>query len=143
MQLRQPGADRVDVGIRTTGEFRWQRMRAEPGLLRHSLEILLQLLAPFTPHFANELWARLGHDELLDNQGWPAYDQRQIDAQTVNLMIQINGKIRDKLVVALGLDEAEASRQAQELEKIKPWLQGKTIVKTIYVPDKMLSFVVK
>ncbi len=120
-----------------------EALRAEPGLLRHSLEILLQLLAPFTPHFANELWARLGHDELLDNQGWPAYDQRQIDAQTVNLMIQINGKIRDKLVVALGLDEAEASRQAQELEKIKPWLQGKTIVKTIYVPDKMLSFVVK
>ena len=120
-----------------------EALAGEPGLLRHALETMLRLLSPFTPHFADEIWSRLGQQNLLEEEPWPEYDQGTIDSQMVNVMVQINGKIRDKLVVPMGLDEAEASRRARELEKVRGQLQGKTIVKTIYVVDKMLSYVVK
>jgi len=120
-----------------------ESLSAEPGLLRYSLETLLRLLSPFTPHFADEIWFRLGNESLLENEPWPEYDQGLIDSQKVNIMVQINGKIRDKLVVPMGLNEAEASLRARDLEKVRGHLEGGTIVKTIYVPDKMISFVVK
>jgi len=115
----------------------------EIGLLRHALEMLLKLLNPFTPHFSNELWSRLGHRGLLENEAWPDFDQDLIDMQMVNVMIQINGKVRDKLVVVPGLTEEEISGKAQELEKVRQHLQGKTVLKIIYVADKLLSYVVK
>lgn len=115
----------------------------EAGLLRHAFENLLKLLNPFTPHFSNELWSLLGHGGLLENEAWPRYDQGLIDLQMVNVMIQINGKIRDKLLVPPGLSEAEISMRARELEKIQVQLQGKTIHKIIYIADKMLSYVIK
>jgi leucyl-tRNA synthetase len=118
-------------------------VRMEPGLIRHAMETMLKLLNPFTPHFANEIWSRLGNAALLENESWPVWQQAFIDAQQVNVMIQINGKIRDKLVVPCGRTEAEISSLALELEKIKPHLDGKTIVKTVFILDKMISYVVK
>lgn len=120
-----------------------EALAGEMGLVRHALEILLRLLSPFTPHFANELWSRLGHDNLLENESWPEYNQEMIDRQMVNVMVQINGKIRDKLVIAPGLEEAEVSAMAQQLDKVRSHLDGKTVVKIIYIADKMLSYVVK
>jgi leucyl-tRNA synthetase len=114
-----------------------------PPLLRHSFEILLKLLAPFTPHFCNELWERSGKFTLLENESWPEYDDDAIAEQKTNVMIQINGKIRDKIEVVPGESEETVRDMAFASEKVKPYIANKEILKIIYVKNKMLSLVVK
>jgi len=114
-----------------------------PGLLRHCYKILVTLLSPYTPHFCNELWSQMGYNFLIEEEAWPTFDPKYITEETVNIMIQINGKIRDKIVV--DLDEAEASikEKAFASEKVKQHIQGKQVFKTIYIKNKMFSIVVK
>ena len=119
--------------------------KANPGLMRRAFEILLKLLSPFTPHFSSELWEKSGHPSLLEEEKWPEYDPDYIKEQSVNVMIQINGKIRDKLVVKVDEEEAVVKEQALQSEKVKQYtnIKGKQIVKTFFIKNKMLSIVVK
>jgi len=119
--------------------------KADPDLMRHAFEILLKLLSPFTPHFCSELWEKLGHTTLLEEEQWPEYDPDYVKEETVNVMIQINGKIRDKLVVNVDEEEAVVKERALQSEKVKQYtnIKGKQIVKTFFIKNKMLSIVVK
>lgn len=114
-----------------------------PAMIRFIMEVFLKLLSPFAPHFANELWSRLGNDLILENEAWPVWDEDFITEESINLMIQINGKIRGKLVVPLDEDEENVKEMALNSEKVKHHLEGKNIIKTIFIKNKMLSFVVK
>ncbi len=114
-----------------------------PAIIRFIMEVFLKLLSPFAPHFTNELWEELGNQTILENESWPKWDEDFITEKNINMMIQINGKIRDKLIVPPDESEESIKKAAMKSEKVIPYLEGKNIVKTIFVKNRMISFVVK
>ncbi len=107
------------------------------------LESFVVLLSPYAPHLAEELWAKLGHTETLAYAAWPAADPQYLIEDLITVAVQVNGKVRDQLQVPAD-SEAEAVKElALASEKVQPWTAGKTVVKTIYVPGKLVSVVVK
>jgi leucyl-tRNA synthetase len=114
-----------------------------PMIPRELAENYALLLAPFAPHLAEELWLKLGHHKSLTRRPWPTYDPEKLVESTIELPVQINGKLRDKIVVAADASEDQILNQASTTEKVVPWLAGKTIVKKLYVTGKLVNFVVK
>ncbi len=110
----------------------------EAGLDKESLKKFLAILSPFAPHIAEELWKGKG---FCCNSKWPQYDKEIIKEETINLVVQINGKVRDTMPVPVGITEDEAKEMALKSEKIKKWLEGKKIKKIIFVPKKLVNFV--
>ena len=116
---------------------------AHPALLRETIEALLRLLAPFAPHIAEEIWNQLGHSASIHQQSWPKWDAEAIKTDTVEIVVQINGKVRDKLTVPSELSSAELEQVALQQEKVQQLIEGKTVVKVIAVPNKLVNIVVK
>jgi leucyl-tRNA synthetase len=104
---------------------------------------LLQILSPFAPHISEELAEKLGYKDSIFTTTWPKYDPALIKDERVNLVIQVNGKLRATLNVDCEISEAEAIALAKGEELVKKWLEGKEIVKTIFVSGKLLNIVVK
>ena len=107
-----------------------------------SFEILLQLLAPFAPHIAEELWSNLGHQESIHVALWPKYDPTKLEANMVTLVVQVNGKVRDTFEVERGADEKSILSLSLGRESVIKWLNGNTPKKIIFVPDKLINIVV-
>ncbi len=107
------------------------------------LEPFVLLLAPYAPHLAEELWSKLGHEETLTYASWPTYDERYLVEDLITVVVQVNGKVRDQLEVAADADPEDVKAAALASAKIRKWTEGKQIVKTIYVPGKLVSVVVK
>jgi leucyl-tRNA synthetase len=110
---------------------------------REALEKLVLLLSPFAPHIAEELWELLGHKQTLAYEPWPKTDERWLREDTIEVPVQVNGKLRGKVSVPAGSDQAALEAAAKTDEKIAELLAGKTIVKTIVVPGRLVNFVVK
>ncbi|HKW31749.1 MAG TPA: leucine--tRNA ligase [Candidatus Acidoferrum sp.] len=106
------------------------------------LELLTLMLAPMTPHLAEELWEMMGHTEGLWKTGWPAFNQELAREDEVEIPVQVNGRVRGKVKVPAGSAEPEVVRVALALPAIAQHVNGKRVVKQIYVPDKMLNLVV-
>lgn len=100
------------------------------------------LLAPFAPHIAEEIWQRLGHDRSLARQAWPVYDETKLAESTMELPVQVNGKVRDKITVLADADEASILRTASAAPGVQQWIKGKSVKKQIYVPGKLVNLVV-
>ncbi len=111
------------------------------GIDKESLEALVRLLAPFTPHIAEEMWRELGHNTTVFEAGWPEYDESKLVVSTVELPVQINGKVKDS--IEIDKDEAKDVVLEKAKELLGGKLEGKTIVKEIYVPGRIINFVVK
>ncbi|MDE3224552.1 MAG: leucine--tRNA ligase, partial [Nitrospirota bacterium] len=109
---------------------------------RSLLEPFCLLLAPFAPHLAEELWERLGRQPSVSGQPWPSYDPALIVSERLTIPLQVNGKLRSKIEVAADAGEAEIVAAAQQDPKLVEWLQGKPPRKVIYVPKKLVNFVV-
>lgn len=107
------------------------------------LESFVLLLSPFAPHLAEELWELLGHAQSLAYEPWPAFDPKLIVESEVEIPVQVNGKVRGKLVLAVGETQEAAVQAAQADDKITAQLAGKQIMKVIYVANRLLNFVVK
>jgi len=105
-------------------------------------ETLTLLLAPFAPHLAEELWHALGHEESVHLADWPAWDVEVAKEEQITVVVQVNGKLRDRLTVAPGTGEEELKALALAAEKVKPYLDGKTIKQMVVVPDRLVSIVV-
>ena len=105
-------------------------------------EVFVKLLSPFAPHIAEELWELMGHRESISKEPWPTFDPKMIVEDRVQLVVQINGKVRDQIMVAIDINQAEATRVAVASEKVQKWLDGKQPKKIIYVKGKLLSIVV-
>jgi len=112
-------------------------------LRKEVLEILVLMLAPITPHLAEELWEMLGHSGGLWSVKWPTFNPELAKEEEVEIVVQINGRVRGKLKVAAGASEEEVMRLAKADAGAAAHLAGKTIVKVIYVQDKLLNIVVK
>jgi leucyl-tRNA synthetase len=110
---------------------------------REVAETLVKLLSPYVPHLAEELWERLGHTGSLGTVAWPEYQEELTFDTQIEMVFQVNGKVRSKATVAKGITKENALALAKEDEKMQSWLAGKTIVKEIVVPDKLVNIVVR
>jgi leucyl-tRNA synthetase len=117
--------------------------RAEPDdpAARFAAESAVSLIQPYAPHVAEELWQRLGHERLWETP-WPAADESQLARDTFELVVQVNGRVRDRFEVEAGLSEDELVARAKASPKVQAHLNGETIRKTIVVPRKLVNLVV-
>jgi leucyl-tRNA synthetase len=108
------------------------------------IEKFLTVLQPFAPHIAEEIWSRLGHTQSISSQTWPAFDMQYLVADSFTYAIQINGKVRGELVLPAGDAENKALvlESAKKLESVSKWIEGKPIVKEIFIPKKIVNIVV-
>jgi leucyl-tRNA synthetase len=108
---------------------------------RAILEPFILVLSPFAPHLAEELWQKLGHDKTLAYEPWPEYDPALLVSDSIEIPVQVNGKLRGKVVVPVGADEATVVESARSVAGVKAHLDGKTVRKTIYVSGRLVNFV--
>jgi leucyl-tRNA synthetase len=110
---------------------------------REVLEKFVLLLAPFAPHIAEELWQRLGHTQSLAHEPWPEFDPSLAKEDTIEVPVQINGKVRSKVTVPAGANQEDLESAARNDEKVRDLLAGKQVVKVVVVPGRLVNFVVK
>jgi len=106
------------------------------------IEKFLILLSPFAPHIAEELWQQLGHKDSIAFEPWPKYDASKIQDESVEFVIQINGKVRAKIMLSPNVTEDSAVSAVKQLGSIKKYLDGQKIKKVIFVPGRLISFVI-
>jgi leucyl-tRNA synthetase len=111
-------------------------------VLRRSLESLIVLLAPFTPHISEELWEKTGHRELLARLPWPAFDPELAKEETVTVVVQVNGKLRDKFEAEAAIGEADMKERALALDRVRALIAGKPVRKVICIENKLVNIVV-
>jgi len=112
-------------------------------LWQEAIAYLLLLLAPTAPHLTEELWAKTGHPYSIHNQPWPSFDEELTKEEQITLAIQINGKLRDKLLVPTSITEAEAEELALGRKRVKAYTDGREISKVVYVPQRVVNIVAK
>jgi leucyl-tRNA synthetase len=112
-------------------------------VLRFSLEAIVKILAPFVPHICEELWEVLGNTPSVFSVPWPSYDKDVIVAEQVEMVIQINGKVRSRVVVPSDIGEEDLKLRVMEDKRIKESINGKKIIKTIVVPKKLVNLVIR
>ena len=112
-------------------------------LLKDTLEKLVLLLAPYIPHAAEELWEKMGKKSSVHGESWPKFDKNSIVRDQVEIVLQVNGKIKEKLMIMADMSKEEVEKIALESENVKKIIDGKTIVKVIVVPQKLVNIVIK
>jgi len=106
------------------------------------VEILIKLLAPMAPHIAHELWERTGHESMLALEPWPTWDESLVAVSTITMVVQVNGKVRDRVDVPADISAEEAEHLALGLEKVQGWINGAPVRKVIARPPNLINFVV-
>ena len=114
-----------------------------PVLYREIWEPFVLLLSPYAPHLGEEMWQKLGHKKSLAYETWPVWDEELVKESVVEIVMQINGRVRAKLELPAGTSKNETEKLALENERIKTYTEGKTIVKVITIPDKLVNIVVR
>lgn len=109
---------------------------------KKTLEFLVIIISPFAPHMAEELWEKMGNKDSIQLEAWPKYDNNLMKDETVTVAVQINGKVREQLLIDAEAEEKEVLELAKASKKVQNYLQGKEIKKVIYIKGKLLSLVV-
>ena len=117
-------------------------MKEEQSLAKKDTEIFTKILSPFAPHLAEELWEKLGHKKSIFYEKWPEYDEELIKEENFELVIQINGRVRDKIQAAVDILENEAQKLALSSEQVKKWTENKEIKKVVFVKNRLINFIV-
>jgi leucyl-tRNA synthetase len=123
--------------------FKNKVMEDPAKMTRSQADRFVLLLAPFAPHLAEEIWHRLGHEQSLARHAWPDYDSAKLIEATMELPVQVNGKLRGKINGATDADHQTVLSAARADASVQQWINGKTLVKELYVPMKLVNFVVK
>jgi leucyl-tRNA synthetase len=100
------------------------------------------MLAPYAPHLAEELWVKLGHETSIFSTRWPTWDERLASAGDVEIAVQVNGKLRARLQLPRGASQDDVVAQALADEGVKRFVDGQTVRKVVYVPDRLVNLVV-
>ncbi len=109
---------------------------------KEDYEKLLLILSPFAPHIAEELWQQLGHEQSIFLEKWPVAENQYLKDEEIEMVVQVNGKVRERLIVAIDVTEDEVKETALESEKVKVFTEGKEIKKVIFVPEKLINIVI-
>ncbi|NRS16807.1 leucine--tRNA ligase [Brevibacillus sp. HB1.4B] len=133
---------RFNTGISQLMVFVNEAYKAEV-LPKKFMEDLVKMLSPIAPHLGEELWEKLGHSESLAYEAWPTYDEAKLVEDEVEIVLQINGKNKEKLLIASDSTQEQMEEMAKNNEMIKELIEGKTIVKVIAVPGKLVNIVVR
>ncbi|MFZ5987677.1 MAG: leucine--tRNA ligase [Bacillota bacterium] len=112
-------------------------------LIKAAIENMIVMLAPFIPHTTEELWKAIGKEGSVHDQKWPEYDKSALVKDEIEIVVQINGKVRDKIVLPAGLTAKQMEEEALKSDKIKEIVEGQNVVKVIPVPGKLVNIVVK
>ena len=112
-------------------------------LLNFTLKNMVLLMAPLVPHFAEEAWEKIGGKPSVFNQAWPKFDEKLVVEDSVEFVVQISGKIRDRIQAPLNIKQEEAERLALASPRVQEWMKGKQVIKKIFVANKLLNIVVK
>jgi leucyl-tRNA synthetase len=107
------------------------------------IEKLALLLAPFAPYLSQEIWEELGREGPVFRQSWPAFDPELAKEEGAEVVVQVNGKLRARIFAAFGTPKEELEARAMSDEKVRPFVEGKQIVKVVVIPDKLINIVVK
>ena len=110
---------------------------------KEAIKTLILLLAPVAPHITEELWHSTGHEKSVHKQSWPEWNKEFIKEDIFTLVVQVNGKVRDKMEVPVNLSEDEIKAKAIQSKKVEKYVDGKQVVKSIYIRNKLLNMVVK
>jgi leucyl-tRNA synthetase len=148
IQKVQEGIERLKFNIAISGLMeltRWA-MHEKPSMSseewQRTVRTLVLIMAPFAPYLAEELWSQLGGDYSVHLQAWPSYDERALHEDTFNLVIQINGKVRDVCAAPTGIEQEEAEKIALASEKVSRYLGGRQPRSIIYVADRLINLLV-
>ena len=110
---------------------------------REYAEGIIKLLSPVTPHVCEEMWSILGHDHTIAYEPWPVYDEKELEVDTIEIAVQVNGKLRGKISVGVDEEQDSALAKAKAHPDVKSFLEGKNIVKEIYVKGRIVNIVAK
>jgi leucyl-tRNA synthetase len=114
-----------------------------PAVLRETLETILKVLSPITPHLCEELWERLGHSASIFTCGWPEADPEVAAEEEIEIPVQVNGKVRARLHVSPDISRAELEQAALNDERVQRYVAGKQVVKVIVVPGRLVNVALK
>ena len=109
---------------------------------KENMKNLLLILSPFAPHLTEELWEKAGFKGLCSGQAWPKYNEKLVTEEKVWLIVQVNGKVRDKIEFVNGINQKEIENMVLHTPKIKPWIEGKEVKKIIFVPGRLINIVI-
>ena len=112
-------------------------------VIKEGIETIITILSPFAPHIGEELWQMIGKEGSIFDISWPKYDETALVKDEIEVVVQINGKVRGKLSISSNVSKEEMEKIATEDEKIKSLIEGKEIVKIVAVPKKLVNIVVK
>jgi leucyl-tRNA synthetase len=121
----------------------WERKGIDSGSWNDAIEKLLLMMTPLAPHISEELWERTGHEYSIHNQSLPEWDAALAADEEITLVVQVNGRLRDRIQVPASISEAEATETALASENVKRYTEGKTVAKVIYVPGRLVNIVAK
>jgi len=122
--------------------YAFKSRQENPGVLREALESVVSLLNPFVPHICEELWQRLGHQQSLEMSGWPSWDESALVTEEVTMVVQVNGKVRGKISVAVDADKQIVEDTALTESNVQRFISEKEIRKVIVVPGRLINIVV-
>ncbi len=111
-------------------------------LMQEALDAIVLMLSPIVPHICHQLWQQLGHEQIVATEHWPSYDESALVQDTVELVVQVNGKLRGHIQVPADADKASIEQMAKENENVKQHTEGKTLRKVIVVPGRLVNLVV-
>ncbi|MDO4383179.1 MAG: leucine--tRNA ligase [Eubacteriales bacterium] len=123
--------------------YKYKQGEINVPLMNEAIEKLILILNPFVPHITEEMWSELGHEDRVYQQKWPEFDAAALELEEVEIIVQINGKLKDKMVFEKNAAKEDIEKTALESTKVQEAIAGKTVVKTIVVPNKLINFVVK
>jgi leucyl-tRNA synthetase len=133
---------RFNTAIAALMELSHDLATEDQGAPREIAEMVVLALAPFAPHMSEELWERLGHSESLVHEDYPVADAALLVSETSSVAVQVNGKLRGVVEVPAGADQETAEAAARAEPRVAAALEGKTVRRVVYVPDRLINFVV-
>lgn len=123
--------------------YKYKQGEVNVPLMNDAIEKLILILNPIVPHITEELWNNLGHEDRVYQQNWPEFDPAALELETVEIIVQVNGKLKDKMAFEKNAEKSAIEEAALASERVQDAIAGKSVVKTIVVPNKLINFVVK
>lgn len=123
--------------------YKYKQGEVNVPLMNDAIEKLILIMNPFVPHITEELWNDLGHEDRVYQQNWPEFDPAALELETVEIIVQVNGKLKDKMAFEKNAEKSAIEEAALASERVQDAIAGKSVIKTIVVPNKLINFVVK